>query len=219
MHASRIAKNFIKTLIPNTILTYRLPIQARNSVLLTFDDGPEYDITPKILDILAAYNARAVFFVVGKKINDSPELLDLIVSRGHIIGNHTYSHPNRIMTSATEYQEEILKCAEMIQQRTGQGPYLIRPPLGISYATLRVSRRLKVKTILWSIEGGEAGVHKEESAAAIGDRLNKTLRARDILLLHDENPKALAILDIILPDMKKRGLDLYNGISTLCPPN
>lgn len=219
MFLSRTIKNAIKNLIPDSLLMHRLPRRMRHSIVLTFDDGPDKLHTPLVLDRLIKYNVRAIFFVVGKKVQKNPELLDRIISYGHVVGNHTLSHPNRIITSTNEYQEELLQCAEILHQQTGQKPFLVRPPLGISFATLRVSKLLKAKTVLWSIEGGEAGVHKGDSAAIIGNRLNKNLQPRDIVLLHDENPKVPEILDIILPHLQNQGIDLHDGISALCPPN
>jgi peptidoglycan/xylan/chitin deacetylase (PgdA/CDA1 family) len=208
-------KNFIKKTVPDSLLTYRLKKKATNSILLTFDDGPDENITPLVLERLAQFNARAIFFVVGKKIEKNPKLFDMIVSQGHMIGNHTCSHPNQIMTSAKEYQKELLLCDQIIANQGVRKPQCIRPPLGLSFANLRVALLNKRKILLWSIEGGEWGVHKQDSTEIIIARLKKYLRPRDILLLHDNNPKIPKILDSILPFLKQKKIDLTGGTDLL----
>lgn len=211
-------KNFIKTSIPNNILIHRLPLQASKSILLTFDDGPDEKITPQILERLEKYNVRAVFFVVGCEAEKKPHVVDLILSKGHIVGNHTYSHQLPQMLSFRQYRRDINRCQEIIKIRSGSTPRLYRSPMGrLSVSGLLTAKSLGLKTVLWSIEGGEWGVHKEDDAKTIANRLKKNIQQRDIVLLHDDNAKMPLILDIILPDLQKRGIDLYNGVKALCP--
>jgi peptidoglycan-N-acetylglucosamine deacetylase len=215
MHLIKSLKEIIKTVIPNSLLMHQLPKQARRSVLLTFDDGPDPELTPLVLERLAKFNARAVFFVVGEKIIESPQIFDKIISNGHIIGNHSFKHPNRIISSTHEFRKEFIKCSEVIQSKTGQKVNLIRPPLGISFAALKVSKLMGTKIILWSIEGGEWGVNKHDSTEKIIMRLKKKIKPRDILLLHDNNQQTIQILDGILPFLKENHIDLSNGINYL----
>jgi len=215
MFAAHLIKNMIKTIIPSRVLLHRLPHRLSNSILFTFDDGPDRQFTPQILERLAEYKVRAVFFVVGRKIEASPDIFDKIVEHGHIIGNHTYNHPNNVIKSSEQYRRELLLCQEAVQNRTGQIPKLVRPPLGISLATFQAAISLQKRTVLWSIEGGEWGIHKNESAAAISTRLVTSLRPRDILLLHDDNSKVIKILDEILPPLQRRNIDLISGANYL----
>ena len=194
---------------------HKLPKDAGMSILFTFDDGPDQDLTPKILDRLKLHDTKAIFFVVGEKIGNSPKIFDRIVAEGHIIGNHTFSHPNKIITSATEYRKELLKCTEVIKNRTGKEPTLARPPLGMSYTNLKVAIAMQLKIVLWSIEGGEWGRYKASSDEEIAQRLKKELKKQDILLLHDNNAKTVHILDVILPFLHKRGYDLASGADYL----
>lgn len=210
-------KKIIKNAIPNRILTHKLPPSAGKSIVLTFDDGPDSKFTPKILDRLKKHNARGIFFVVGSKLEEVPSVYDMIVKEGHIIGNHTYNHPNRIITSTSEFRKELNNCDHAIQMRSGKIPYLIRPPLGLSLAAISAAFSARRRIILWSIEGGEWGVHKHDSTEQITSRLKKNLKSRDILLLHDNNPRTLDILDAILPFLKKEGFDLTSGTNYLLP--
>jgi peptidoglycan/xylan/chitin deacetylase (PgdA/CDA1 family) len=210
-------KDFIKTIIPDTLLMHRLPRGLCKSILLTFDDGPDERITPQVLERLEKYNVRAVFFVIGHKVEQFPHILDMVVARGHVIGNHTYSHPYVQIPPLHEYRRDMLHCQRIVQARLGEAPVLYRSPAGIlSISGLLLAKSLGLKTVLWSIEGGEFGVNKKDDAFTIGERLKKNLRPDDIVLLHDNNDKMPVILDIILPELKKRGIDLYNGVNALC---
>jgi peptidoglycan/xylan/chitin deacetylase (PgdA/CDA1 family) len=217
MRPIALTKDIIKTLIPDGLLVHRLPRQANNSILLTFDDGPDDIFTPLVLERLAQHNARAIFFVIGKKVEAYPDTFKMILDNGHIIGNHTYNHPFRIITSITEYKNELLECSKVIKNRTGNTPLLARPPLGLSFTSLVPSGYLKMKTVLWSAEGGEWGIHKTDNASTISRRLIKHLQPRDIVLLHDNNAKVPEILDTILPHIKNEGIDLYSGVSSILP--
>ena len=211
-------KDYIKTVIPNSLMVHRLPRRAGNSIVLTFDDGPDSTVTPQVLERLERYNVRAIFFVVGHKVVELPQLVDMIVSKGHLIGNHTYSHPHGQIPLVAEYRRELRLCQEVIQETQGNLPVLYRSPMGIlSLSALLIAKSLRLKTVLWSIEGGEWGVNKEDDAQTLGNRLKKNLQPRDIVLLHDDNIKMPEMLDIILPDLEKRGIDLYNGVTSLYP--
>ena len=216
--SSKSIKNLLKTAIPDNILIHRLPPTASNSILLTFDDGPDENITPIILNQLKKYNARALFFVIGEKVDKFPELTKKIHQQGHLIGNHTYSHPYKRIPPLKQYSNDIRKCQNVIATKTKKKSVIYRPPAGtISISGLFLTRLLHLKTILWSIEGGEWGVHKKNSAQIIGQRLKKQLQPRDIVLLHDNNNKVPFILDTILSDLKKREIDLQTGVDFLCP--
>lgn len=209
-------KDFIKTIIPDSLLLHRLPNCAANSILLTFDDGPDEHVTPQVLERLDKYNARAVFFVIGYKVEQFPKIFDMMVAKGHVIGNHTYAHPYEKIPHLREYRREIVHCQSVVHPRLGEAPFLYRSPAGIlSISGLLLAKSLGLRTVLWSIEGGEWGVNKNDDALIIGERLKKNLRQQDIVLLHDNNIKMPIILDIILPELKKRGIDLYDGVKAL----
>ena len=209
-------KDIIKTIIPNSLLIHRLPKAAANSVLLTFDDGPDEQITPQILDRLEQYNARAVFFVVGERLEKYPHIANLILSKGHLLGNHSYSHPHPNKVSKNEYQSNIIHCQDLIKVRTGQTSKLYRPPMGvISLSGFYITRKVPLKTTLWSIEGGEWGINKKDDTQTIAKKLIKNIRSQDIVLLHDDNIKTIDVLDIILPELKSRNIDLYRGVDSI----
>lgn len=218
MKGASVIKDAIKSMIPNHIMTHRLDRKAAHSILLTFDDGPDEHITPLILRRLEEYGARAVFFVVGYKVEELPQLLNLIREKGHIIGNHSYHHPKGKLPGLLKvfpYRHDIVKCQSVIEKTIGIKPILFRPPRGIAPASLLAAKSIGLKTVLYSNEGGEWGCRKSSDAQTIGKELSRTLRPQDIVLLHDDNSKVPAILDIIMPVIKERSIDTWSGVDYL----
>ena len=206
---------FIKKLTPHRFIFYRLPSQYSSSLLFTFDDGPDEILTPIILDILDEFDVKAIFFMVGYKAKKFPKIVKMVSQRGHVIGNHTYLHPNLQIPSFKEYRKDIIKCQDILYKLTGITPRFFRPPKGIvSFSGLFISENLRLRHVLWSIEGGEWGFAKDENADVIAKRLKKYLRHRDIILLHDNNRKIPEVLKLILPWCKSRDFDLRNPIET-----
>ncbi|AIE79150.1 Peptidoglycan N-acetylglucosamine deacetylase [Bacillus cereus] len=99
-------------------------------VALTFDDGPDLEFTPKILDKLKQYNVKATFFLLGENAEKFPNVVKRIANEGHIIGNHTFSHPNLAKVNDAEYRNQIIKTEEILNRLAGYAPKFIRPPYG-----------------------------------------------------------------------------------------
>ena len=108
----------------------RLRHNAGNNILLTFDDGPHPEATPAVLDLLREHEARAIFFVVGNRIQRAPQMLLRILDEGHWLGNHSHTHPNDRRMPYREYLAELRKCQQVIHDITGTSPRFHRPPLG-----------------------------------------------------------------------------------------
>src|SRR5580704_7483920 len=104
---------------------------APNKLAITFDDGPNPAITPKLLDLMAKHHARATFFLVGKFVRECPDLTREILARGHALGNHTDTHPNLFFCGREKTTEELWRCAEAIRQTAGVKPRWFRPPFGV----------------------------------------------------------------------------------------
>lgn len=202
-----------KRLIPQRLLIQRLNPDASNCVLLTFDDGPHPEITPAVLERLKTYGARAIFFVVGWRIEKAPHLLRLIQEQGHIIGNHTFIHSNEKQPWFLSYWRDVLRCQSLIEKHTGQRPKLFRPAGGkITPAALIVPWLMGLKTVTWSLDVGDWKCQGPEEAYRCGQDLSRQLSSKDIVLLHDDNPNILIILDSILPMIKSNKLDLFSGL-------
>lgn len=211
-----IVSSFIKPLIPPKIIQQRLIERGEGNVLLTFDDGPHPDITPKVLDLLDKYQARALFFITGSRIDGAPKLLKETIRRGHQIGNHTYSHFNYPIPSFRQCRIEILKCQEKIYDITGMTPIYFRPPRGkISLPMLFGVKYLRMKIIRWTIDTGEYSYMQDATAEELADNLIRKIDNRAIVLSHDDNEKILKLLEIVLPKLVEMRFNLYNGLDYL----
>src|SRR5690606_12431946 len=123
-------------------------------VALTFDDGPDPEITPVVLDILNAYQARATFFVIGRYLDRHRALGERLHREGHELGNHSWQHsPFQNFYPAAGHGEQIDRCAQLIKSLTGsaQEPWY-RPPVGLkSPAMARAAHKRNLKVVTWSI--------------------------------------------------------------------
>lgn len=103
---------------------------AKKKIVLTFDDGPDPKYTPAILDILKKYKAPATFFIVGEQAEKYPDLLKRIYAEGHLIGNHTFSHPDISKTGNMRTDLELSITERLVESITGHSTILFRPPYG-----------------------------------------------------------------------------------------
>jgi peptidoglycan-N-acetylglucosamine deacetylase len=123
---------------------------------LSFDDGPNPSITPKLLDLLDRYNAKATFFVVGKYVRAAPALTNEIVVRGHVLGNHTDSHPNLFFCGPAETRAELIRCSEAIHHATWLEPRWFRPPFGFRSPWLsEITHQQRLRTVMWTLIPGD----------------------------------------------------------------
>jgi len=120
-------------------------------IALTFDDGPNPQWTPKLLDALATHNVHATFFLLGGFAQAQPDLIRRIAAEGHLIGNHSWSHPDLSRTSARNVREELARTSETLEQITGAPVRYFRPPFGARRpAVFRIARELKLTPVLWN---------------------------------------------------------------------
>jgi peptidoglycan/xylan/chitin deacetylase (PgdA/CDA1 family) len=156
---------------------------------LTFDDGPNTKWTPRLLDVLASHEVQATFFLLGSRAEAEPDLVRQIAAGGHLIGNHSWSHPNLAWTSASRVQEEVARTNEKLQQITGAPVKFFRPPLGARQpAVFRIAREIGLQLVLWNAMTSD---WRKPSAERIADRLAKKIdrlrrrgRAANVVL-HD----------------------------------
>ena len=160
------------------------PTDARG-VALTFDDGPDPRSTPAVLDLLDEAGAKATFFVIGKKVEQHPELAAEICKRGHALGVHSYAH-ERLMSlrSPWHVRRDLERALEVVKEATGLRPRLFRAPIGhISPAMARAARELELLVVGWSVRGvdGWSGAKPEKVAERVIDKLDDGA----IVCLHD----------------------------------
>lgn len=206
-------------------------------VTLTFDDGPDPEVTPKVLDVLDSYGVKAYFFVTGSKAEKHPELIRLIVSRGHTVGNHTYTHsPLFPVSGKTFIEDDIRACDSVIDLAVQEAaptsaapeprlsasaaspePRLFRPPFGVTNPDIaKILKHTGHKVIGWDVRSFDT-VHLKDSLApseldaAIGKCLGNILRKTrpgSVILLHDRLAGAPALLSRLIPALRRAGLEL-----------
>lgn len=168
-----------------------LPIISRSAtgskgVALTFDDGPSPSSTPIVLKLLARYQLKATFFVIGEKAARHPELIADILSRGHSIGNHSWRHDNLLMLRSRKRLEQDIHQTQKVLKQSGIQALTFRPPAGISNPRLKqVLVDEDLLTVTFSCRVFDQGNRKIENMA---QRVLHKLKAGDILLLHDITP-------------------------------
>ncbi|MBN9294144.1 MAG: polysaccharide deacetylase family protein [Flavobacteriia bacterium] len=172
-----------------------------NEVYLTFDDGPNEEITAYILDRLSALGWQATFFCVGENAAKRPELLQRIISEGHSVGNHTNTHVNAWKTSSESYLQNVETAARIIKSS------LFRPPYG------KISKRLvnnlseKYKIVMWSFMAYD--FDSKVPHDVIKERAEKYIRPGSIIVLHDNEkfiPNEKAVFEVIVEVLQKKGL-------------
>jgi peptidoglycan/xylan/chitin deacetylase (PgdA/CDA1 family) len=136
---------------------------------LTFDDGPNPAWTPRLLDVLAGHGVRVTFFMVGRYAQAEPELVRRVAEAGHLVGNHSWSHPNLALTAPGRVREELVRTKETLEQITGQPVRYFRPPFGARRPdVLNTARRLGMTPVLWNAITSD---WSEPSADLIAKRL------------------------------------------------
>lgn len=174
----------------------------RGVVALTFDDGPDPDVTPGILEILARREIRATFFCVGKKAKENPRLFSDICEAGHEIGNHSWSHFNLFWFLGPRGLVRELGATQALCERlTGQTPLFFRAPAGIRSPLLdAVLARLDLRLVSWSRRGFDT---VDGNWKRVLRRLTNRLAAGDIILLHDgsvaRGPDGVPVVFDVLP--------------------
>ncbi|HEY5297492.1 MAG TPA: polysaccharide deacetylase family protein [Verrucomicrobiae bacterium] len=178
-------------------------------VALTFDDGPDANSTPQLLDFLREAKVEAAFFCVGKKVAANPELAARIVREGHLLQNHSYAHSHFTnFFSAGRLQMELAQTQKIIQETTGTVPQFFRPPMGLSNPRVfSAARKLDLKVVGWTIRSLDTMFAAPEKIAA---RIARRLKPGAIILLHDGNiPAGRLVLTVklILATLRERGYE------------
>jgi peptidoglycan/xylan/chitin deacetylase (PgdA/CDA1 family) len=156
---------------------------------LTYDDGPNDPHTLRLLEVLAKHNVHATFFLIGRYIQQQPQIAREIVQAGHVVGNHTLTHPLLIFKSEAEIRQELTQCRDALQDAIGKPSNLFRPPFGGRRpTTLRVARQLGLEPIMWNVTGYDWNA---PPAAAIERKVAKQIHGGDVILLHDGGHKQM----------------------------
>lgn len=169
-------------------------------VALTFDDGPSPANTPRILDILAQYKAKATFYVIGSSISGNETILKRAISEGHEIGNHTWSHPDLKSLSISSVQEEIALGNKILQSNLGIKPKTFRPPYGSTNSTIATAAGLH--QALWDVDTLD---WKNRDPQAILDAVKSQLRPGATILMHDIHDTTVEALPLVMEYLVSEG--------------
>lgn len=192
---------------------------SKREVALTFDDAPDDCFTPQILDILKQEGVRATFFVVGNRVEAHREIVQRMVKEGHILGNHSYNHPNFPTLSDADFRDQVIKTDELIRSITGYKPTFIRPPYGsIREAQILWLASEHKKIINWDVDSLDwkglsaeqvktnilAQVHPgsivlQHAGGGIGEDLSGTVHALPEIIkkLRDDGVKLVTIPELL----------------------
>jgi peptidoglycan/xylan/chitin deacetylase (PgdA/CDA1 family) len=175
----------------------------RREIAITFDDGPHPEYTPKLLEILARYKARATFFVVGTKAEENPCLIQAEYSAGHSIANHTYHHVNLTRIPSRLVAVEITACGDVLKKITGEKCHLFRPPGGdYNRPVAETANDLGYTLVLWTINPGD---YASPGKNVIEERTLARLANGGIILIHDGVQQTVDILPQLLEILQKMG--------------
>ena len=157
--------------------------RGSKQIALTFDDGPNDPHTHHLLDVLARHNVHATFFLIGRHVRQRPDIAAEIAKRGHVIGNHTFTHPLLTFQTPSRIRAEITECRDAIQDAVGEHSNLFRPPWGARRpAVFRMVRQLGLEPVMWNITGYD---WKAPSPEFIEQKVTPRVRGGDVILLHD----------------------------------
>jgi len=177
---------------------------GERALYLSFDDGPHPVHTPPLLRLLGEHGVRATFFLIGDQLESNAALVQRLVAEGHVLGNHSYSHPRFERLPPAAQREEIARTDALLARHDGQAIHPFRPPRGVLPLRLlahfvRRGRRFA----LWSYDSLDSRGHGVDELVELIRR--DPPRPGDIMLFHDDAGVSRQLLSILLPEWKAQG--------------
>ena len=179
--------------------------KTKNKILsITFDDGPDRQTTPAVLEFLKRHGLSATFFCIGKNIEGNEDIIRRLVDEGHLIGNHSFSHSNFFdFFASAKMIKDLKKTEDMITEQSGEVTRLFRPPFGVTTPSLMKSTEiLGYQVIGWSVRTFDSTI---KSQSRIMKRIRKRIRPGVIILFHDNHNSLLPLLDDFIRLTKETG--------------
>jgi peptidoglycan-N-acetylglucosamine deacetylase len=157
--------------------------RGSKQLALTYDDGPNDPYTLRLLEVLAKHNVRATFFLIGRYVRQRSDIARELMKAGHVIGNHTFTHPLLIFKAARGIEAEMADCTRALSDAVGEHSNLFRPPFGGRRpAVMRITRRLGLEPVMWNVTGYDWNA---PSAEHIERKVSGRVCGGDVILLHD----------------------------------
>ena len=187
-------------------------------VALTFDDGPNDAATPELLDLLARHGVRATFFAMGDFALLRPDLLRRVVAEGHLLGNHTMSHPMLSVASGARVRQELADCNSVLEDIAGVKMEYFRPPFGARRPmVLRAARELGLTPVMWNVTGYDwepIGTDRILKNLEEGIARNRRRNRASNILLHDGGHRAMGTRRMDTVRAVERLLEAHAGTAT-----
>ena len=186
---------------------YYLGDTQSKTIYLTFDEGYENGYTEQILDVLKENDVQAAFFVTKSYIRDNPELIKRMAAEGHIVGNHSVTHPDMTKLTSEQMAAEINDCAAYFKEVTGKEmPRFFRPPEGVySIHSLEETQAQGYKTIFWSFAYADWDVNKQPGKEGAYNMVMNNYHNGSIMLLHAVSQSNTEALPDIIKSLKEKG--------------
>ena len=180
---------------------------SKKEIYLTFDNGYENGYTEQILDVLKKHQVPATFFVTGHYLKTAPDLVKRMVKEGHIVGNHSWTHPDMTVLSDAAIKSELQKVKDETERLTGQKTMnYLRPPRGIfNERTMQIAKEEGYYHIFWSLAYKDWVVNEQKGAAYAHGEVLKQIHPGAILLIHSVSKDNADAMDSIIIDLKKQG--------------
>lgn len=181
----------------------------QKELYLTFDNGYENGYTAKILDTLKEKKVPAIFFVTGQYVKDQPQLLKRMVKERHLIGNHSWNHPDMTTISVNRMEEELKRVKDEVAKVTGQKEmHYLRPPRGIfNEKTLAVSTKSGYTNVFWSIAYKDWDINDQKGWRYAYDKVVSQLHPGSVILLHSVSRDNAEALGHIIDEARKQGYE------------
>lgn len=174
---------------------------------LTFDNGYENGYTPKVLDALKKEKVPAAFFVTGHYLQSAPDLVKRMVKEGHIVGNHSWYHPDLTTNSDADIRQELDTVRDRTKELTGQKEMkYVRPPRGVlSERTVKVAKDLGYTHVMWSLAFVDWDVNQQKGWQYSYNNIMKQVHPGAVILLHTVSKDNADALQKVIKDLKKKG--------------
>lgn len=211
-------KERIRYPVSNSVLQQRYPetvvlrgAQTENKVSLTFDDGPDPRFTPLILDILKEYHVKATFFLMGARAKKYPGIVKRMVDEGHVVGNHTYSHPNLVKEADIAIEREVTNTEEALAKLINYRTKLFRAPYGfLDNELVGKLKGLDYMVVGWSVDSLD---WQESPPEVIAHNVLSHFQPGAIILMHDgaesdgDRTNTVKALHQIIPALKEQEIE------------
>ncbi len=183
--------------------------EQEKNIYLTFDEGYENGYTSQILDTLKEKEVSAVFFVTYDYCDRNPDLVKRMIQEGHVVGNHSWSHPSMPTIDVEEAADEILKLHDYVKENFSYEMTLFRPPMGeFSEQTLALTQQLGYKSVFWSYAYEDWDPDNQMGAEAAFEKTTAAEHEGAIYLLHAVSKDNAEILGDLIDDMRANGYTL-----------